>query len=285
MAGDRVLVIEQNAIVSREQLEITPSRRDDIPEDLEDDLRNIGCELIQSAGILLRLPQAAMATAQVLFQRFFYMASLRKYGIKDIGMGSLFLASKIEECMVRIRDLINVYYYLIRRLKKVPAVEPMDQFSQIFYDMKNAMIVSEMHILKRLGFDVHVRLPYGLMFNYLQVLELESHKELPQRAWNYLNDGLRTNIYVCYQPPTIASAVIWLAARELGVKLPTNPPWWEVFDTTLEDMQVIAIRLKRLYLRLPQRNLPLSVEEMEQYLTATYGNRRDESTKESAAEK
>ena len=29
--------------------------------------------------------------------------------IQDIGMGALYLASKLEECPPRIRDLINVY--------------------------------------------------------------------------------------------------------------------------------------------------------------------------------
>ncbi|CAG8785502.1 9088_t:CDS:1, partial [Cetraspora pellucida] len=45
----------QNAILTYEQLETTPSKLDEIPEDLEDNLRRLGCEMIQSAGILLRL--------------------------------------------------------------------------------------------------------------------------------------------------------------------------------------------------------------------------------------
>ncbi|CAG8511977.1 10917_t:CDS:1, partial [Acaulospora colombiana] len=44
----------QNAVLTYEQLESTPSRIDVISEDLEDNLRRLGCELIQSAGILLR---------------------------------------------------------------------------------------------------------------------------------------------------------------------------------------------------------------------------------------
>jgi len=51
-----------------------------------------------------------------------------------------------------------------------------------------------------------------------------------------LSISLRTNIYVCYQPPTIACAVIYLAARICGVKLPTQPPWWELFEAELEDI-------------------------------------------------
>lgn len=41
-----------------------------------------GCQLIQSAGVLLRLPQVAMATAQVLFQRFWYVTSMKHFSTK-----------------------------------------------------------------------------------------------------------------------------------------------------------------------------------------------------------
>ena len=45
----------QNAILTYEQLETTPSKKDKIPEELEDELRRLGCDFIQSAGIILRL--------------------------------------------------------------------------------------------------------------------------------------------------------------------------------------------------------------------------------------
>ncbi|PKC08144.1 cyclin-like protein [Rhizophagus irregularis] len=253
----------QNAILTYEQLETTPSKKDNIPEELEDELRRLGCDFIQSAGIVLRLPQVAMATAQVLFQRFFYVASLKKFSVRDIGMGALFLASKVSESPCKIRDLINVYNYLIRRYRNEPN-EPLEYLGQVFYEMKDALVIAEMQILKKLGFNVHVQLPYGLMVNYLKVLELTDHETIPQKAWGYLNDSLRTNVYVCYQPATIACAVIWLAARIAQVKLPTSPPWWELFE---------AEHIMRLYaIRLPS-NLPLSLDELEDYLK-NYEDRR-----------
>lgn len=41
-------------LASLEQIEETPSRKDGIPSDLEDDLRAYGCKLIHQAGILLK---------------------------------------------------------------------------------------------------------------------------------------------------------------------------------------------------------------------------------------
>ncbi|CAG8722235.1 26490_t:CDS:2, partial [Racocetra persica] len=94
------------------------------------------------------------------------------------------------------------------------------------YEMKEALTVAEMQILKKLGFNVHVQLPYGLMVNYLKVLELTEHETIPQKAWGYLNDAHVTN----------KRLLIWLAARVAQVKLPTSPAWWELFDSELEDI-------------------------------------------------
>lgn len=57
-------------------------RKDGVSMEVETQLRIYGCEVIQEGGILLRLPQAVMATAQVLLQRFYMKQSLRTYNIK-----------------------------------------------------------------------------------------------------------------------------------------------------------------------------------------------------------
>ena len=123
-------------------------------------------------------------------------------------MGALYLASKLEECPVRMRDLINVYDLLLQRaahrLKHLPrshagtpdenlipdfTYTPMSYFAQTFYELKDALVVAEMQILKRLGFNVHVVLPYGTLVNYLRVLNLVDQDQVCQRSWGYLNDA------------------------------------------------------------------------------------------------
>lgn len=53
-----------------------------------------------------------MATAQVMFQRFFFSKSFIRQSWEVTGMGCLYLASKIEEAPRRIRDVINVYHHI-----------------------------------------------------------------------------------------------------------------------------------------------------------------------------
>ncbi|RTG81293.1 uncharacterized protein DC041_0012433 [Schistosoma bovis] len=78
----------------------------------EIDLRILGCELIQDSGVLLRLPQVAMATAQVLYQRFFYSKSFVRHFYEHYAMACIFLAAKLEESPRRIRDVINVFHHI-----------------------------------------------------------------------------------------------------------------------------------------------------------------------------
>jgi hypothetical protein len=82
------LAILDNFYLSDEDLENSPSRQHGIDRETEITLRIYGCELIQEAGILLRFPQAAMATGQVLFHRFYCKRSMKDFNVK-VGRGWL----------------------------------------------------------------------------------------------------------------------------------------------------------------------------------------------------
>ena len=112
-------------------------------------------------------------------------------------MGALFLGSKLEECPIRMRDIINVYDVLLQREEHSISSKshmpfkysPMSYFGNTFYELKDALVVAEMQLLKRLGFNVHVVLPYGSLVNYLRVLGLTSRSDAVTKAWGYLNDA------------------------------------------------------------------------------------------------
>ncbi|KAI9141542.1 cyclin-like protein [Paraphysoderma sedebokerense] len=272
----------ENPLVSLSQLRSAPSQRDGVPKILENDLRLLGCELIQKAGILLRLPQIAMSTAQILLQRFYFVASMRKYAVRDIAMGAVFLACKVEETPRRIRDIVNVFHYLIQDFRKEPKNEVLDMFGEGFYEMKDALLRSEMHLLKRLAFNVHVQNGYGVMINYLRVLKLlerDDATEIAQKAWNYLNDSLRTIVWVLYQPSAIACAAIFLASREFEISLPSIPVpnseesvlWCELFETEEKDLYIISAHILSLYHRPLRRDLPVTLAELERFLKRKEG--------------
>lgn len=53
----KIVLTLQNCLLPKEKLDSTPSSLDGLDAEIETDLRILGCELIQTAGILLKLPQ------------------------------------------------------------------------------------------------------------------------------------------------------------------------------------------------------------------------------------
>jgi hypothetical protein len=76
-------------------------------------------------------------------------------------------------------------------------------------------------------------------------------------------------LYLTHQPPQLATAAIYLAAREVGIKLP-EVEWWEVFDTDREELGFLCVGMLSLegFVRGEKERweggkVPMSVEEVE----------------------
>ncbi|XP_013411114.1 cyclin-L1 [Lingula anatina] len=244
----RVILTLDNVLIPPEKLSPTPSMSDGLDHEAETDLRILGCELIQTAGILLKLPQVAMATGQLLFQRFYYSKSFIKHSMETTAMACMHLASKIEEDPRRIRDVVNVFHH-IKQVRNGKIIKPLI-IDEGYVSIKNQVIKAERRVLKELGFCVHVKHPHKIIVMYLRVLKSERHQRLVQTAWNYMNDSFRTDVFVRYYPETIACACIYLAARQLRIPMPSSPrPWFELFGVEEEDIRAICMTLLKLYAR------------------------------------
>uniref|UniRef100_A0A8C1HHP2 Uncharacterized protein n=1 Tax=Cyprinus carpio carpio TaxID=630221 RepID=A0A8C1HHP2_CYPCA len=248
----------------------SPSRAHGLSARTEEQLRNRMCETIQSAGILLRLPQVAMATAQILFHRFFYCKSFVRHCAETVAMACLQLASKIEEEPRRVRDVLNVFHHLkdaAGHRRRGPML-----LDDGYVSRKSDVIKAERRVLKELGFCVHVKHPHKVIVMYLQVLECEKNTRLVQMAWNYMNDSLRTDVFLKFRAETIACACIFLSARVLQIPLPDQPPWFLLFGASEEDLKEISCCILRLYTLQCESLAALQqqVEEMRSVLDAQY---------------
>ncbi|XP_016995660.2 cyclin-L1 [Drosophila takahashii] len=244
---NRIVLTLENSLIPEGKIDVTPSSQDGLDHETEKDLRILGCELIQTAGILLRLPQVAMATGQVLFQRFFYSKSFVRHNMETVAMSCVCLASKIEEAPRRIRDVINVFHH-IKQVRAQKEISPM-VLDPYYTNLKMQVIKAERRVLKELGFCVHVKHPHKLIVMYLQVLQYEKHEKLMQLSWNFMNDSLRTDVFMRYTPEAIACACIYLSARKLNIPLPNSPTWFGVFRVPMADITDICYRVMELYTR------------------------------------
>ena len=68
---DRILISLENCILPSEKLDETPSMKDGLDRDTENDLRSFACEIIQVAGILLKVPQVSLCIPILSFQSIF----------------------------------------------------------------------------------------------------------------------------------------------------------------------------------------------------------------------
>ncbi|KAL0695471.1 hypothetical protein Bca4012_062651 [Brassica carinata] len=109
-----------NFYLTDEQIKTSPFRKDGIDEATEVALRIYGSDLIQEGGILLKLPQAVMATGQVLFHRFYCKKSLAKFDVKILAASCVWLASKLEENPKKARQIIIVFHRMECRRENLP---------------------------------------------------------------------------------------------------------------------------------------------------------------------
>ena len=62
-----VFISLDNCVIPADKLDKTPSALDGLDGELEIDLRIVGCEYIQTAGILLKLPQVKTICSSISF--------------------------------------------------------------------------------------------------------------------------------------------------------------------------------------------------------------------------
>ena len=197
------------------------------------------------------------------------------------------MTAKISALPQSPRSILNVYAYLLSQPGDSTSEEKLDSTKpdpETYYlsegsymSARATLIRTETILLRSLSFITTVVLPHHLALTYLQTLGVlppnptAKSSALAGRTLAYLNMALFSPqlLYLTHQPPTLAVAAIYLAAREVEIKLPGNE-WWEVFDVDREELGFLVVGLgscegwiqqeKRKW---SQRKCPLTVEDLE----------------------
>ncbi|RQM06635.1 hypothetical protein DH86_00001263 [Scytalidium sp. 3C] len=178
----------------------------------------------------------------------------------DASAAAIYLTAKISASPRSLRSVTNVYAYLTSPNsalrpgfdpKQAPAHDPSSYYlsESTYITFRNRLLVIEGHILNAIGFNTHVALPHPLTITYLQTLDVFSDgrkgPKVARRAVEYLNTALLSPqmLYLTHQPCVLATAAIYLAARDVGCKLP-DCEWWEVFDTEREELGFLVVGMR-----------------------------------------
>ncbi|PIA52680.1 hypothetical protein AQUCO_01000504v1 [Aquilegia coerulea] len=241
--------------LSRKEIEEnSPSRRDGIDLKKETYLRKSYCTFLQDLGMRLKVPQVTIATAIIFCHRFFLRQSHMKNDRRTIATVCMFLAGKVEETPRPLKDVILVSYEIIH--KKDPAAVQKIKQKEVYEQQKELILLGERVVLATLGFDFNVNHPYKPLVEAIKKFKV-AQNALAQVAWNFVNDGLRTSLCLQFKPHHIAAGAIFLAAKFLKVKLPSDGEkvWWQEFDVTPRQLEEVSNQMLELY---EQNRLPAS---------------------------
>ncbi|KAK9725708.1 hypothetical protein RND81_05G163900 [Saponaria officinalis] len=232
---------------SRKEIEEnSPSRSDAIDLQKETYLRKSYCTFLQDLGMRLKVPQVTIATAIIFCHRFYLRQSHAKNDRKTVATACMFLAGKVEETPRPLKDVILVSYEIIH--KKDPAAIQKIKQKEVYEEQKELILIAERVVLATIGFDMNVLYPYKPLVEGIKKFKVAQHT-LAQVAWNFVNDGLRTSLCLQFKPHHIAAGAIFLAAKFLKVKLPSDGEkvWWQEFDVTPRQLEEVSNQMLELY--------------------------------------
>lgn len=232
---------------SRSEIEEkSPSRRDGIDLKKEAYFRKSYCAFLQDLGMRLKVPQVTIATAIVLCHRFFLRQSHAKNDRRAIATVCMFLAGKSEETPRPLKDVILVSYEIIH--KKDPSAIQRIKQKEVYEQQKELILFGERLVLATLGFDLNVLHPYKPLVEAIKKFKV-AQNALAQVAWNFVNDGLRTSLCLQFKPQYIAAGALFLAAKFIKVKLPSDGEkvWWQEFDVTPRQLEEVSNQMLELY--------------------------------------
>ncbi|KAL3357659.1 hypothetical protein AABB24_018063 [Solanum stoloniferum] len=263
--------------LSRKEIEEnSPSRLNGIDLKKETYLRKSYCTFLQDLGMRLKVPQVTIATAIIFCHRFFLRQSHSRNDRRTVATVCMFLAGKVEETPRPLKDVILVSYEIIHK-KDAAAIQRIKQ-KEVYEQQKELILSGERVVLATLAFDLNVHHPYKPLVEAIKKFKV-AQNALAQVAWNFVNDGLRTSLCLQFKPHHIAAGAIFLAAKFLKVKLPSDGEkvWWQEFDVTPRQLEEVSNQMLELY---EQNRVPPQASEAE---GSAGGNQRP-SGKSSAAQ-
>mmetsp|Transcript_14735 Transcript_14735/g.28353 ORF Transcript_14735/g.28353 Transcript_14735/m.28353 type:complete len:282 (-) Transcript_14735:159-1004(-) len=271
------IVQPEYQLFTKEELQRdSPSRRDGMSVRAECAMRAQAGKLLSACALMLDLSHAPTMTAAMFLHRFYAHRSFIEYPESEwIVCTCIFLATKLDEEMRWVSDIVNVMYQL-KHPRALEGLEVPDVLAeaasagstfnidaapdtrgsageegchvmvgQRYYRAKDQLLKYEQTVLRALGFRVGVTHPHKYLLNFCHALKCKS--SFVQYAYGLLNDiVLYTTLTLQHPPATLAAGAINLTALLLEATQDLPHQWWQYFQMdmcVLEDIGQDALTM------------------------------------------
>lgn len=264
----------------------SPHQEDGIPFKKEMEIRNEIFEFILEYACCLMVNAEVAFKAHAIFHRFSTQISFKKFDRYLYAASATFLAAKLDDFPRPLENSVKYFIFLTEYkrkslqskvttekfpnsfknetlpLEKGTLQQPQNQelfeeFSKTIdkkkiFDKKEKFCDAEVHILKMIGYDLDIDLPYRYLDEFSRKYEnIPSPSIFIKIAKNFMNDTFRTTLCLYYPPHIIALVTLHLTQVYLGDNLPdfNSKRWFKFFtdDTTEEEIKQAAKHLKEFY--------------------------------------
>lgn len=187
------------------------------------------------------------ATALHYFHTFYKNATFERYDPFTIGCTCIYLASKVVDDDIRIRDIVNVGVNCINRDSPPLMLEP-------YFTMRDSLTQAELLLMRILGFNLRVELPHKYLLLYLQALgdwlgrNVTDFIPIKETAWKILQDCYHDPMVIKHSPQLLAVSCLHITLELLGVEVP-NSHWYKVIhhDCTKDKVSELSLQILSVY--------------------------------------
>ncbi|XP_067936453.1 cyclin-Q-like isoform X2 [Watersipora subatra] len=203
------------------------------------------CLFLTTCARKLDLSSITWCTSCWLFHKFSSAVGSEDYDEYMAAMASIFLACKIDDSPIKIRDVINVAYRTLHPDR--PFLEINETYSQLV----DSLIQFELFLCRILRFQLSYDNPHKYLLHYLRSLcdwlyPRQETQTFCKMAWALLHDCHYSKMCVTSRPDHLALTVCYIALEALQMKVPLEEhcekSWWKVFvdDIQLSDITLLA---------------------------------------------
>lgn len=191
-----------------------------------------------------------MGTACAYFHRYLCRVSMSAKDLYGISAACLFLASKVEECRVKLDTMVDAHFE-VKEKKSLPHADPE------FIAFRNKIVYEERVLLDAIEFKFEVVHPHKYCMEVVRRIFFSEHgradrqqaatvaKEVGKAAWDYCTQSMSSTAGLFFPPQLIAITCVWMACilREVPVDIREycSPGWIPyAFRMRKNDMMYIA---------------------------------------------